>query len=165
MINRCVSNRNPCTKFSRIFHSYLVVLLQLHFWARIDTISLCVCVCRAMAALTRGISFRRQGSSGMSWTDSWTCNEDGVLVRKTKEESSSSSLSSQSQHFGSSLARIHDSQDDADPTPSTNPAPSVLSRSKSVGSAPPTLKTDSPRKPSASRVIKWLKKAFAKLRN
>ncbi|KAH9542203.1 hypothetical protein CY35_14G103900 [Sphagnum magellanicum] len=32
-----------------------------------------------MAMLTRGISFRRQGSSGMSWADNWTFTDAGMF--------------------------------------------------------------------------------------
>ncbi len=34
---------------------------------------------RIMAMLTRGISFRRQGSSGMSWADNWTFTDAGMF--------------------------------------------------------------------------------------
>lgn len=32
-----------------------------------------------MAMLTRGISFRRQGSSGLSWADNWTFTDAGMF--------------------------------------------------------------------------------------
>lgn len=61
----------------------------------------------------------------MSWTDSWTFCEDGVLIKRTREEVS--------QHIGYSLACIHDSHDE-DPLPLED-GPSDLTRSKSLGNA------------------------------
>ena len=51
-----------------------------------------------MASLTRGTSFRRQGSSGSTWT----YNEDGVLVRLKRDQVSIG-------HFtgGGSLSKVH----------------------------------------------------------
>ena len=51
-----------------------------------------------MASLTRGVSFRRQGSSGSTWT----YNEDGVLVRLKRDQVSIN-------HFtgGGSLSKVH----------------------------------------------------------
>lgn len=36
-----------------------------------------------MAMLQKGITFRRQGSSGLSWADSWTFADDGSMKPNT----------------------------------------------------------------------------------
>eukprot|EP00250_Pteridium_aquilinum_P016581 c23173_g1_i1 orf=404-832(-) len=136
-----------------------------------------------MASLTRGISFRRQGSSGMSWTDTWSFNEEGVLVRNTKEEAAAQQLHGQ-RFGGAALSRIHDlhlldEEEASAALPSSSstsstlpvtmncppPSPARFSRSKSVGSLPARPEpVPLARKPvkSGNRVLRWLKKAFSK---
>ncbi|KAI5072931.1 hypothetical protein GOP47_0013037 [Adiantum capillus-veneris] len=112
-----------------------------------------------MASLTRGISFRRQGSSGSTWA----YNEEGILVRQNNEGS---------QVTGGSLSRIHNWQGStyqAQPAAKMGPSPSlsILERSKSVGCAPARFPANSPPpvKVSKSRFMKWIKKAFHKLKS
>ncbi|KAH7438204.1 hypothetical protein KP509_04G005400 [Ceratopteris richardii] len=119
--------------------------------------------------LTRGISFRRQGSSGSTWT----YNEEGVLVRQTKE-GSSASVNGSGAAVGS-LSRIHHWQGSGDETESSSlgkklpiSSTSMLLRSKSVGCAPGKLLSETPQLPAKTKkssLLKWLKKTFVKLKN
>lgn len=122
----------------------------------------------SMASLTRGISFRRQGSSGMSWTDSWAFNEEGVLVRTTSKDEGHGG-----QRFGgSALSRIHDLQDEEEAGASAAaaaasacpPSPAALGRSKSVGSAPAASVNAPHQLKSGLGLLKWIKKTFSKFK-
>lgn len=100
----------------------------------------------------------------MSWTDSWAFNEEGVLVRTTSKDEG------HGQRFGgSALSRIHDLQDEEEAGASAAasgcpPSPAALGRSKSVGSAPAAASVNAPQRKSGLGVLKWLKKAFNKLK-
>eukprot|EP00249_Psilotum_nudum_P009054 c21678_g1_i1 orf=857-1177(+) len=102
----------------------------------------------ASVTLTKGISFRRQGSSGLTWADTWTVTEEGVLAIKRPKED-------KTKDFTVPQFRTADPRD-------TSSTSSVLDRSKSVGNSPRTKVRPHMHHKSASGIVKWLKKTFTK---
>ncbi|KAG6543924.1 hypothetical protein Mapa_014764 [Marchantia paleacea] len=102
-----------------------------------------------MAALTRGASFRRQGSSGMTWTENWTFTDDGMFSRNTKVSDEKSAMASSSRP----------GQDPKSAGPEiTSGFPAELQRSLSVGSGTRNKRVGLHHKWG----IKWIKKSFRK---
>ncbi|MCO5552418.1 hypothetical protein L7F22_005929 [Adiantum nelumboides] len=99
-----------------------------------------------MAALTKGMSYRRQGSSGLIWADNMVLTEEGIFamnrVQNDKGYSRTDGTTGEAQ-------------------PGVN-----MTRSKSVGSASSSISVVAPtsRHKSSFSVFKWLKKAITKIR-
>ncbi|KAH7293655.1 hypothetical protein KP509_28G035200 [Ceratopteris richardii] len=118
--------------------------------------------------------------------DTWSFNEEGVLVRTTKDEAA---LQQQQARFGgAALSRIHDlhlldeekatdsSESAAGASSSSSkavsvaakcpPSPATLNRSKSLNclAGRPNPSTPPVRK-SGMRILRWFKKAFSKARS
>eukprot|EP00249_Psilotum_nudum_P013073 c24137_g1_i2 orf=989-1336(-) len=113
----------------------------------------------AAQTLTKGISFRRQGSSGLTWTDTWNVTENGVyIMKRPQERNTKPGLSPQSEF----LDARH-----------TTSGTSVLFPNNSVCDAPPAATTEieteietaiREKSRSGSRFMKWVKRALKKFR-
>ncbi|KAH7280438.1 hypothetical protein KP509_37G067600 [Ceratopteris richardii] len=140
-----------------------------------------------MASLSRGISFRRQGSSGLSWADTWIFTDEGMLVRTLEEHHcyhpvnlrfQGSSLSCIEDDDGEAVGVAHKTVGAADgsasdrssigpgsshplyPSASFSSTVTDLQRSRSVGSS----SVHSLHKPSSTALFKWIKKTLHKVR-
>jgi hypothetical protein len=142
-----------------------------------------------MAMLKKGLSYRRQGSSGLIWADNMIVAEDGTLILNRHKNNSNAVVAL------TITEKSIDASGDGGLMRSSGPRVSdastmmMMSRSKSVGSAsasamaassetvqippPPPSSSSSaaapvpntPSRPkSSSRVVKWLKKAITKIR-
>lgn len=100
--------------------------------------------------LTRGASFRRQGSSGMTWADNWIFTDDGMFLGRHAKVSDDK---------GSSSNGLRPVKEPKTVNTSAADVPDKLERSRSVGSA-------SERKHRSHHRglwgLKWLKKNFRK---
>ncbi|KAL2610817.1 hypothetical protein R1flu_022509 [Riccia fluitans] len=104
---------------------------------------------KSIPSLVRGASFRRQGSSGMTWTDNWTFTDDGMFSRNTKVSDVKTAKAS--------VSRSRQDVKGAGPE-STSGNPSELQRSLSLGSGSHVKGRSSHHKWG----IKWIKKNFRK---
>ncbi|XP_024521828.1 uncharacterized protein LOC112343116 [Selaginella moellendorffii] len=84
-----------------------------------------------MATLTRGISFRRQGSSGMSWAENWTFTDQGMFRKQDQDPAGMEHPAALGQ-----ISAISATIDHGDAK-----ATAQLSRSRSVGSVGSTAGT------------------------
>lgn len=101
-----------------------------------------------MATLTKGMSYRRQGSSGLIWADNMMVTEDGLFAMKRHQNDNGISRNP---------AEVPDFS-------TSSPA---MARSKSVGSTTSSVAVVVPspaHRKSSFSVLKWLKKAFTKIR-
>ena len=146
---------------------------------------------REMAMLKKGLSYRRQGSSGLIWADNMIVAEDGTLILNRHNNNNNNVSNNLNVHGEGGFAKIS-----AEPRRGSEASElsqiMMMSRSKSVGSnssmaaseaisssapvpaqapamamamaAPPTPTTAPARHKSSFRVMKWLKKAITKIR-
>eukprot|EP00250_Pteridium_aquilinum_P013408 c21322_g1_i1 orf=111-425(+) len=103
-----------------------------------------------MAMLTKGMSYRRQGSSGLIWAENMVLTEDGAFPKRHQNDNG----------FSRDPARMTEVPDLA-----TGASPG-MARSKSVGSTTSSVSVVAPRRAQKSSfsVLKWLKKAFTRRR-
>ncbi|KAH7298704.1 hypothetical protein KP509_25G055000 [Ceratopteris richardii] len=97
-----------------------------------------------MATLTKGLSYRRQGSSGLIWADNLVLSEEGILsISKVQKQKA--------------YARTDVKADELEATPG-------LTRSKSVGSVASSVSIaqPNPTQKTSFSVKRWLKKILAK---
>ena len=142
---------------------------------------------REMAMLKKGLSYRRQGSSGLIWADNMIVAEDGTLILNRHNNATNNlNVHGEGGFIKTSAARGSEASELSQMV--------MMSRSKSVGSnssmaasdamsssapvpvpaqaqaqapamaAPPTPTTAPARHKSSFRVMKWLKKAITKIR-
>lgn len=101
--------------------------------------------------LTRGASFRRQGSSGMTWADNWIFTDDGMFLGRHSKVSDDKGAPSDG------LRPL--SAKDPNNLKASADFPDELERSRSVGSGQ-KLKRSHHR--SGVWGLRWLKKNFRK---
>ncbi|KAL3682009.1 hypothetical protein R1sor_000031 [Riccia sorocarpa] len=89
---------------------------------------------KAAPSLVRGASFRRQGSSGMTWMDNWTFTDDGMFSRniKVSDEKTAKAAKASKASKASASRSGQDVKGVGNETTSANPL--ELQRSLSVGS-------------------------------
>lgn len=108
---------------------------------------------KRMTMLTRGASFRRQGSSGMTWADNWIFTDDGMFLGRHTKVSDDKGVASNG-------LRPVTSQPPKNLKVSEE-IPHELQRTRSVGSGTERSKHRSHPK-SGLWGLKWLKKNFKK---
>lgn len=97
-----------------------------------------------MGTLTKGMSYRRQGSSGLIWAENFTVREDGVFGPKEG-------------NFMRTPAGVNDGGETSTGSPR-------MERSKSVGSSFHATPAQASNHKSGFRVVRWLKKTFTRIR-
>ncbi|CAM6092465.1 unnamed protein product [Calypogeia fissa] len=105
-----------------------------------------------MTMLSRGASFRRQGSSGMTWAENWIFTGDGMFLGRHTDVADDKGVASNGLRPITAPQPINLKTSEA--------FPEELQRSRSVGSGA-DRKRRSHRK-SGLWGLKWLKKNFKK---
>ncbi|CAM6105496.1 unnamed protein product [Calypogeia fissa] len=107
---------------------------------------------KRMNMLTRGTSFRRQGSSGMTWADNWIFTDDGMFLgRHTKVADDKGVASNGLRPITAQQPKNVKTSDDF---------PEELQRSRSVGAG--TDRKHRSHHKSGLWGLKWLKKNLKK---
>lgn len=107
---------------------------------------------KRMNMLTRGASFRRQGSSGMTWADNWIFTDDGMFLGRHTKVADDKGVATNGLHpIASQQSKNLKVSEDF---------PEELQRSRSVGSG--SERKHRSRQKSGLWGLKWLKKNFKK---
>lgn len=114
-------------------------------------------------ALTRGASFRRQGSSGMTWADNWIFTDDGMFLGRHSKVADDKGTSTATSTAGHRPAAAQEPNNISAPADFTD----ELKRSRSVGPSSgvgpsSTERKQRPHHRSGLWGLRWIKKNFRK---
>ncbi|KAI5060752.1 hypothetical protein GOP47_0025172 [Adiantum capillus-veneris] len=117
-----------------------------------------------MATLTRGVSFRRQGSSGISWAENWVISEDTVVVVRAKSgpllKANVSTLTGRSGAGCPKAMTPPQTQQRMQRSRSTHESCSINYKSCIMIKTPINSPKSSSISSNSSTLVGWLKKAF-----